>query len=72
MHPEHKSDKVLGWEIHDHLKSLGLETPMIIPDRSVDERLDLLENSFEEIMRVLGLDLMDDSMRESNILGNES
>ena len=65
MHPEHKSDKVLGWEVHDHLKSLGLETPMIIPDRSAGERLELLEKSFEDIMRVLGLDLMDDSMRES-------
>ena len=65
MHPQSKNDKVLGWEVHDHLVSLGIETPMITPERSADERLELLEESFENIMRVLGLDLMDDSLRES-------
>ena len=65
MHPEYKSDKVLGWEIHDHLMSLGIETPMIIPERPEDERLKLLEEHFESIMRVLGLDLMDDSLHDS-------
>ena len=65
MHPQSKNDKVLGWEVHDHLVSLGIETPMIIPERSADERLELLEISFEDIMRVLGLDLMDDSLKES-------
>ena len=65
MHPQSKNDKVLGWEVHDHLVSLGIETPMITPERSADERLELLEESFENIMRVLGLDLMDDSLKES-------
>ena len=62
MHPQNKNDKVLGWEVHDHLVSLGIETPMITPERPTDERLELLEESFENIMRVLGLDLMDDSL----------
>ena len=65
MHPEYKSDKVLGWEVHDHLMSLGIETPMIAPERPEDERLKLLEEHFEGIMRVMGLDLMDDSLRDS-------
>ena len=45
--------------------SLGLETPMILPERPEDERLKLLEEHFEGIMRVLGLDLMDDSLHDS-------
>ena len=65
MHPQSKNDKVLGWEVHDHLVSLGIETPMIIPERPEDERLKLLEEHFEGIMRVLGLDLMDDSLKET-------
>jgi GTP cyclohydrolase I len=65
MHPQNKNDKVLGWEVHDHLMSLGIETPMIIPERSADERLMLLEENFESIMRTLGLDLMDDSLKET-------
>ena len=65
MHPDYKSDKVLGWEVHEHLQQLGIETPMIEPSRAPDERLKLLEEHFESIMRVLGLDLIDDSLRDS-------
>ena len=39
-----KTDSVLGWEVHDHLKSLGLETPMT-PDVKMmnKQKLSLIE-----------------------------
>ena len=55
-----KTDSVLGWEVHDHLRSLGIETPMNsnVTDMMDKQKLSLLEDHFEKIMELLGLDLM--------------
>ena len=62
-----KTDSALGWEVHDHLKSIGIETPMTsnVTDMMDKQKLSLLEDHFEKIMELLGLDLTDDSMQDS-------
>ena len=62
-----KTDSVLGWEVHDHLRSIGIETPMTpnTTDMMDKQKLSLIEDHFEKIMETLGLDLMDDSMQDT-------
>ena len=62
-----KTDKILGWEVHDHLKSLGIETPMSlnVTDIADEQKLTLLEDHFAKILELLGLDMLNDSMIES-------
>ena len=62
-----KTDSVLGWEVHDHLKSLGIETPMNVnvTDMMDKQKLSILEDHFEKILETLGLDMMNDSMQDS-------
>jgi len=62
MHPQNKNDKVLGWEVHDHLVSLGIETPSI---GSNDNKQKIIQDKFADIMRAMGLDLLDDSLKET-------
>ena len=62
-----KTDSVLGWEVHDHLRSIGIETPMTpnATDMLEKQKLSLIEDHFEKIMEIMGLDLMDDSMQDT-------
>jgi len=62
-----KTDSVLGWEVHDHLRSLGIETPMNpnVTDMLDKQKLSLLEDHFEKIMELIGLDMQNDSMQDS-------
>ena len=62
-----KTDSVLGWEVHDHLNSIGIETPMTpnATDMLEKQKLSLIEDHFEKIMEIMGLDLMDDSMQDT-------
>lgn len=66
MHPESKSDKSLGRQVHEHLVKEGLETPMKIfrHDSNVneEEREYVIEVHFKGIMDALGLDMADDSL----------
>jgi len=57
-------DKNLGMEIHELLKALGLETPMVNIDRSVDAKGVICEQ-FAGIMNHLGLDRDDDSLKDT-------
>ena len=63
MHPSYKSDPELGKKVHEHLVSLGLETPMTdkvnIP---MDDKISLIKEKFTDIMDIMGLDLTDDSL----------
>lgn len=60
-----KTDPELGQKVHEHLVKMGVETP--IKKRNLDrkEQIDIIEGNFAEIMRVLGLDLTDDSLIET-------
>jgi GTP cyclohydrolase I len=58
-----KTDPKLGWEIHEHLKLKGVETPTVDTvnlDRK--NKIEEIEKHFASIMTILGLDLDDDSL----------
>jgi GTP cyclohydrolase I len=60
-----KCDPALGLEIHKHLVSKGVETP--IKDNGLDRtaKIDIIETKVRDIMETLGLDLSDDSLEET-------
>lgn len=64
-----KINPKLGLEIHQHLKKLGVETPMLVPAKSKRKsdanRLDIIEGLSYEILQELNLDLNDDSLIET-------
>ena len=66
-----KTDPELGLRIHQHLKKIGLETPITFDaTRLMDDQFKCgqvanIENSFRDIMTVLGLDLGDDSLQDT-------
>ena len=63
MHPSYKSDSDLGKKVHEHLVSIGLETPMTEKvGVSMDSKISIIKEKFTSIMDILGLDLTDDSL----------
>ena len=63
-----KTDLLLGDVIHNHLVKKGVETPMKekqFSDEEFESRKDAIESSFENIMNLLGLDLSDDSLKDT-------
>jgi GTP cyclohydrolase IA len=74
-----KCDPILGQQIHEHLVKCGVETPAgdnyILPaDGSISklvssldrkDKITEIEHHFEQIMKLLGLDLSDDSLIET-------
>ena len=60
-----KCDPELGQRVHEHLVKMGVETP--INKRNIDRKDQIagIEGHFTEIMRILGLDLNDDSLIET-------
>jgi len=61
-----KSDPILGKKVHEHLVSLGIETPLTPKVLSPSEQKDKIEEHFTEIMKALHLDLTDDSLMETS------
>lgn len=63
---QYKTDAALGKRVHDHLKSLGIETPadFTLSDQA-ESKEDAIEHHFAEIMDLLGLDRKDDSLEET-------
>ena len=61
-----KTDPVMGEIIHSNLTERGVETPLI-DDKTCgyDEKLAHITHSVQEIMETLGLDLSDDSLKET-------
>ena len=59
------TDRILGREIHEHLIKLGIETPMSIKWVSDKNQEDCIENSVHHILTDLGLDLSDDSLKDT-------
>ena len=60
-----KTDPVLGLKVHEHLVKMGVETPR--RDNGIDRKLKIamIEEKFQDIMGILGLDLTDDSLIET-------
>lgn len=59
---EYQKDRSIGFEVHQHLVSLGLETPF---DSSVAPNHTHIEYHFQELMKGMGLNLSDDSLAET-------
>ena len=57
-----KTNPALGRKVHEHLISVGVETPVIDNGLSRKEKIDKIEKHFDEIVTILGLDLKDDSL----------
>lgn len=60
-----KTDPELGKAVHRHLVKCGVETPVFDNPLSRTEKIDIIETKFADIMRTLGLDLLDDSLAET-------
>lgn len=63
-----KTDAELGEQIHKHLLDLGVETPMVSDVNLVtdgDVMIQLISKNVESTMSVLGLNLEDDSLRDT-------
>jgi GTP cyclohydrolase IA len=60
-----KTDPELGKRVHDYLVEMGVETPY--NDNGIDRKLKIekIEEHFTQIMSIMGLDLSDDSLRET-------
>ena len=57
-----KTDPSLGQKVHEHLISVGVETPVIDNGLSRKEKIEKIQKHFDEIVTILGLDLKDDSL----------
>lgn len=60
-----KCDPELGQRVHEHLVKMGVETPTNPTNYDRKEKIDHIEAHFTHIMRILGLDLSDDSLIET-------
>ena len=61
-----KNDASLGLEIENYLKSLGQHTPLKSNSLSNAQKIEQISFHFQKIMETLGLDLEDDSLRDSH------
>jgi len=60
-----KTDPELGQRVHEHLVKMGVETPTNLNNYDRKEKIDHIEAHFAHIMRILGLDLSDDSLMDT-------
>ena len=57
-----KTDPYLGQKVHEYLVSVGVETPVTKNGLSSKEKIDKIEDNFNQILDTLGLDRSDDSL----------
>ncbi|CAM0049994.1 GTP cyclohydrolase [Vibrio phage F86] len=60
-----KTNPELGAQVEAHLKSIGMHTPTVNNGLTDEQKRDILEEKFTEIMTTLGLDLSDDSLQDT-------
>lgn len=61
-----KTDPVLGQKVEEHLRSIGLQTPTTsLLHASPNEKIEKITHHTNEIWKVLGMDLRDDSLEET-------
>ncbi|MDA9667993.1 GTP cyclohydrolase I FolE [Pseudomonadota bacterium] len=60
-----KTDPALGQKVHEHLISVGVETPVVDNGLSRKEKIEKIEGHFDQIVSTLGLDLKDDSLTDT-------
>ena len=57
-----KTNPSLGKKVHEYLVSVGVETPVTKNGLSSKEKIDKIEDNFNQILDTLGLDRSDDSL----------
>lgn len=62
---EYKCDAELGKKVNEYLELKGVQTPMSGEFFSEKQKISLISLEFQEIMKLLGLDLEDDSLKET-------
>ena len=60
-----KCDPELGNQVHAHLVKMGVETPKLANGLDRKDKIDQIEDHFTQIMRLLELDISDDSLTET-------
>lgn len=60
-----KCDAQLGQQVHEYLVKMGVETPSIARELSRTDKIDIIQQKFQDIMIALGLDIGDDSLAET-------
>ena len=60
-----KTDPILGKAVHEHLVKCGVETPVMPNNIDRKDKIEQIERHFTEIMKIIGLDLSDDSLVET-------
>jgi GTP cyclohydrolase I len=60
-----KTDPELGKRVHEYLVKVGVETPTLESTYDRKTKIEMIESHFVGIMRILGLDLSDDSLAET-------
>lgn len=60
-----KNDPELGIKVNEYLSDKGINTPMIDNGLSKQEKIDKVAQLTTEMLKVLGLDLTDDSLEET-------
>lgn len=60
-----QKDPALGKKVHEHLVSLGIETPMIETGLTNDEKIEDITLLMSQVLDKLGLDRADDSLTDT-------
>lgn len=62
-----KVDPILGKKVREYLTKIGVETPINNEALSVEnkKKIDIIENAFNTIWKTVGMDLNDDSLRDT-------
>jgi len=60
-------DPILGQQVHEHLVSLGIETPMILSQVQMPlwHKYKKMKTLYTKLLTVMGFDLEDDSLQET-------
>lgn len=60
-----KTNKELGERVREYLIEKGVETPIVDYGENIEKRMNIVEENFTRIMLALGLDLKDDSLKDT-------
>lgn len=60
-----KTDPELGRKVHEYLVKCGVETPTVDNKLSRSDKIEIIEQKISDVMETLGLDLTDDSLRDT-------
>jgi GTP cyclohydrolase I len=65
MLDKNKCDAELGKKVNNWLETQQVQTPLTKHCEPIETQLQIIESRFEEIMEVIGLDLTDDSLKDT-------